>query len=290
MRFFRYLKDKIKNGITRRLKKAMIILYCFLSGDKEKKGIAEYLLRIRGLVMYPYRYMDRYEQAKIKIAWDDEGYPFVVHSGKRMYLQKGWSREKCQRYYNNLRIEQDKKCTHRYLSSGKRYPDKDDIVADMGSAEGIFGLDIIERIKKLYLFEGDMDWIVPLEKTFKPWKDKVVIVNKYLSDTDKEGYVSLDGYFKHEDVTYIKADIEGSEIKMLKGSGRLLDKGIKKALICVYHNAGDEAALKNIMEEHGFDVEINRGYLVMTNTDRIFKDQYLRHGVLFAEKKADEYI
>ena len=51
-------------------------------------------------------------------------------------------------------------------------------------------------------------------------------------------------------MTYIKADIEGAEGKMLKGAGRSLDSGIKKALICVYHRTGDEDRLKKIMEDH----------------------------------------
>ena len=290
MEHFKRIKEKIKNGVIRRLKKAMIIIFCFLSGDGEKKGMARYLLRIRGLVMYPYPYAKKYDQNAVKVMQDEEGYPFVIHRGKRMYLQKGWSREKCQRYYNNLRIEQDKKCTHRYLTGPARYPDKDDIVADMGSAEGIFGLDVIEGIKKLYLFEGDKNWIVPLRKTFMPWKDKVVIVNKYLSDKSLDDHISLDDHFIDEDVTYIKADIEGSETEMLKGAERLLDQGIKKALICVYHKAEDEAGIKKIMEDHGFDVDINPGYLVMTNPDKLFADQYLRHGVLFARKKTDEKV
>ncbi|MCR5251561.1 MAG: FkbM family methyltransferase [Lachnospiraceae bacterium] len=290
MKQLKNLKTKISEGFIRRLRKAMIILFCFLSRDPEKQGMGRHLLRIRGLVMYPYPYAKKYDQNAVRVMRDEEGYPFVMHGGKRMYLQKGWSREKCQRYYNNLRIEQDKKCTHRYLTSPERFPGEEDVVADMGAAEGIFGLDVIERIKKIYLFEGDRDWSVPLRKTFMPWKDKVVIVEKYLSDRSREDHVSLDDFFPEEDVTYVKADIEGSEIKMLRGAERLLQQGIKKALLCVYHKTTDEADIRAIMEDHGFAVEVNPGYLVMTNPDKLFADQYLRHGVLFARKKTDEKV
>ncbi len=235
-------------------------------------------------MMYPYEYTDSYDQGKIDVMRDTDGYPFVIHSGKRLYLPNGWSREKCQRYYNNLRIEQDKDCTHCYFTDPKRYPDEKDIVADIGAAEGIFGLDVIDRIKMLYLFEGDEKWNIPLSRTFEPWKEKVVIVNKFLSDRDQDNHVSLDNFFAEKDVTYIKADIEGDEEIMLRGAVRLLDSGIK-ALICIYHKPGDESSLKEIMTDHGFSVEINPGYLLMTNVDGLFRNRYLRHGVLFAHKE-----
>lgn len=51
------------------------------------------------------------------------------------------------------------------------------IVADIGTAEGIFALNIIHSVKKVYLFECDPEWIIPLEKTFAPWINKIEIVN-----------------------------------------------------------------------------------------------------------------
>lgn len=282
-----YIKEKstkIKNGIIRRLKKAVIIIRCFISNDKEKNGIARFLIHMRGLAMYPYEYTRKYEMESIDVFRDEDGYPFVMHSEKRLYLIKGWSKEKCQSYYNNLRIEQDIECTHKYLLDERRYPNEEDIVADIGTAEGIFGLDVIDLVKKLYLFEGDEDWIIPLNKTFSLWKHKVCIVNKYVSDSNGDNCVSLDGYFTDENVTYIKADIEGSEQEMLKGADRLLSDGIKKALICTYHKTDDEIEIKELMEKYGFDININSGYLLMTNVDNLLSGKYLRRGVLFAQK------
>ena len=57
---------------------------------------------------------------------------------------------------------------------------------------------------------------------------------------------------------------------MLKGALRLLDSGIRKALICTYHKADDESRLKEIMTGHCFHVEINPGYLLMTNVDHLY--------------------
>ena len=276
--------EKIANGLIRRWKKAVIIVQCLLSCETERKEIAGFLLHYKGLTAYPYAYARKYDQTKVNVTWDADGYPYVIHSGKRLYLKKSWSKEKCQRYYNNLRIEQDRECSHCYLGDPERYPDKDDIVADIGAAEGIFGLDIIDSVARLYLMEGDRDWDIPLSKTFMPWKEKVVIVDKYLSDSDHDDYVTLDEYFKGKQVTYLKADIEGDEEKMLRGAGRLLDSTIRKALICTYHNADDEKRLKTILKNYGFVVKINEGYLLWTNVDHLFSNSYLRRGVLFAMK------
>ena len=46
-----------------------------------------------------------------------------------------------------------------------------DIAVDAGAAEGIWSLDIIDKIKELYLFECDDDCIEPLRATFAPWKN-----------------------------------------------------------------------------------------------------------------------
>lgn len=279
------LFKRIKNSFLFRIKKMVIVFQGLQSSEKERRDISRFLLHIKGLVMYPYEYTKKYDLKEINVMWDSDGYPFVIHSEKKLYLKKWWSKEKCQKYYNNLKIEQDNECAHKYLINSMRYPDKDDVVADLGAAEGIFCLDIIDKVKQIYLFECDEDWNEPLRKTFLPWKEKVIIVNKYLSNSNHDKYITLDNYFSENKVTYIKADIEGDEVRMLEGAESLLNSTIKKALICTYHKFDDEIKIKEIMKNHGFKVEINTGYLFMSNVDNIFQNQYLRHGVLFAYKE-----
>ena len=67
---------------------------------------------------------------------------------------------------------------------------------DVGSAEGIFTLDVIDLIEHAYLFECDDEWVEALEATFLPWKDKITIVRKYVSDMDDENNTTLDSYFQ----------------------------------------------------------------------------------------------
>jgi FkbM family methyltransferase len=50
---------------------------------------------------------------------------------------------------------------------------------------------------------------------------------------------TLDNYFKDKKVTFIKADIEGYEMKMLKGAENVIKKYKPKMALCVYHKLTD---------------------------------------------------
>jgi len=50
---------------------------------------------------------------------------------------------------------------------------------------------------------------------------------------------SLDDYFKGEKVTFIKADVEGMEMQLLKGAKETICKYKPKLAICVYHYPND---------------------------------------------------
>src|SRR5690606_30541039 len=94
-----------------------------------------------------------------------------------------------------------------------------DVLADIGSAEGIFTLMNIELLEKAYLFEQDEQWIEALEATFAPWKEKVIIIPKYVSDRKSEKEIRLDQYFQNTTLqpNFFKIDVEGAEEKVLNG-------------------------------------------------------------------------
>ena len=56
--------------------------------------------------------------------------------------------------------------------------DKETIVADIGCAEANFSLDVIDKVKHIYLLETNNVWSEPLKATFGTYKEKVTIVNK----------------------------------------------------------------------------------------------------------------
>lgn len=267
------------------VKKIGVVLDCLGSSDPEKKEIFQYVLKTRSIPIFPYLFAEEYDFKDVIIEKDADGYPYVLHNGRRLFLKKEWNEEECQKYYNSIRVEQDYRSPHKYLTDELRWPGQNDIVADIGAAEGFFGLDVIDKIKKLYLFETDDTWIVPLEKTFYSWKDKVCIVKKYVSDTDDMENVRLDTFFADDNVTYLKADIEGAEELMIKGGIDTINNKVQKVLICVYHLPNQEKNIRYIMENSGFSVSMNKGYMLYTVDLENLKKPYLRHGVLFAEKK-----
>ncbi len=70
-----------------------------------------------------------------------------------------------------------------------------DILSDIGAAEGNFSLSVIDKVQHVYLFETDNDWIEALEKTFEPWKEKVSIIHKFVGNKDTDTCITLDSFF-----------------------------------------------------------------------------------------------
>lgn len=263
--------------------RGQILYKCSKSCSSEKREIAAYLLK-HGVTFFPYRFQEKYEESHTAVLFDDEGYPYVIHNGKKLFLKKEWTVKKCQEYYVSLLREQDNDSPHKYLNKG-RNPVYSDIAADLGAAEGIFGLDIIEDVQKIYLFEADEGWKRPLEKTFAPWKDKAEVIWKYVGDKDTENMIKLDTFFENKQVTYLKADIEGAEADMLSGGGITFTKKLRIALICVYHRQDAEQAVKNYLRKYGFACSVNPGYVLFLYDKENFKPPYLRRCLMTGIKR-----
>ena len=61
----------------------------------------------------------------------------------------------------------------------------------------------------------------PLNATFAPWKDKLVIVQKYLYDTTDEMNITLDNFFADYS-NFLKLDVEWYEERLLLGADKIL--------------------------------------------------------------------
>jgi 16S rRNA A1518/A1519 N6-dimethyltransferase RsmA/KsgA/DIM1 with predicted DNA glycosylase/AP lyase activity len=191
--------------------------------------------------------------------------------------------------YNTLCVEQDMESPHSYHVFDIHYQPAD-IAVDIGAAEGIWALDIVEKVESLYLFECEENWIEALHATFAPWKEKIRIVNKYVADFNDNEHTTLDDYFLKKNVfpTIIKADIEGAEVDMVKGAATLLSKSIHHAILCTYHNFDDYTALSIMMQNHHFEVQTTSGYMaaIYMEPNYTCKDitQLFRKGVIHAHK------
>lgn len=165
---YRYRTCRRTQKIIRYLRQSGRPDYIEVADYLEGLNVAEYLKTHALLPVFPYKFTDKYEQKQVEGYVDEDGYPYVLHNGKKLFGPREWSADYFASYYVGLLMEQDEESPHRYLQDDVVLT-KDDVVADVGAAEGIFTLDIIDRVKKVYLFECDEMWIVPLKKTLAPW-------------------------------------------------------------------------------------------------------------------------
>ena len=70
------------------------------------------------------------------------------------------------------------------------------VVANIGAAEGFFSLDVVERVRHVYLSESAPDWMKVLRATFLPYKDKIMIVTMFVGNRADDNFITLDEFFK----------------------------------------------------------------------------------------------
>ena len=250
--------------------------------NSEQREVLKYL-ESNPLVIFPHRFQDQYSAEGIEVFPDnDNGMHYVLLDGKRLYFKKRWTVRRIRKGFSDLLCEQDIRSPHRYLE-GSFDVGNDDVIADIGAAEGNFSLSVIERVKKIYLFEYNRGWIKALESTFAPWKDKVEIINKRVSDFDDENNVCLDTFIReHNNISFIKIDVDGAEQKVLNCASEILGSGSPlKIALCTYHRNNDEETFSRILSSYGFTVTTSKGYMVYYY-DKNMKAPYLRRGLLRA--------
>ncbi len=259
------------------------------TSDKEIREIVNHVSK-NGLSAFPYTWADmrtsenRKKMKAIRV-FRDETYklPYVYLDNKKLYFPADWEEERIRGYYFGLQeLEQHPLSPHCYLSDDFTV-DNESIVVDCGVAEGNFGLSIVEICKMLYLFEPDDEWMKPLEATFAPWKEKVVVVQKYLSDKTDDMNITLDDFFTDKEYpNFMKLDVEGYEERLLLGADKILSsEDMKKVVTCVYHKAEDEEVLRKILRDHKFSTIYTKGYTTLSIDN---KPPYLRRGVIRATK------
>ena len=252
--------------------------------NQEQKDALNYL-RSNKLSVFPYPFQENYKRKDIKVYIDDElKLKYILLDGKRLYFKRTSSTRGVKRNYNNLLIEQDINSAHRYLSDSFDLRNND-ILVDIGAGEGNLALSVIEKVKKVYLFETDEYWIDALKATFSPWKDKVIIVNKNVSGRNDDRNITLDQFFKDkEQFDFLKIDAEGGEAEILNGCKSLLSSNQQlKIALCCYHRPNDEFIFNKLLEKKGFSVSFTKGYMIFYEPET-FSPPYLRRGILRAEK------
>lgn len=234
-------------------------LYKFLS-HTEKNQLYAFMGK-HGLSFYPYPFALKYKKISIQTFRDDQHeLYYVVHAGKRLYYPS--QTKNIAEGYRFLIMEQDICSPHRYLEDINRLKGK--TILDMGASEGIFTLNAIEIIEHAYLFECEEQWVNALNATFAPWKEKITIVTKYVSDRNDENTITIDQFLDGKDKAnlFLKMDIEGYEQAALKGA----EKTIQEARdidfsICTYHNEEDAVQIARFFRKYSIETELTEGLI-----------------------------
>ena len=244
-------------------------------------------LKKNPLHMFPYDFIHKYDSKGILVYEDQESaYKYVIYKDKRLYYPLGWSSENIKYSHSFSCLEQDNESPHSYASSSFIY-NEDDIAVDAGAAEGNFSLSIVDKVKKLYIFECSEGWIGPLQKSFEPWREKVEIIPLKLSKNVTSESTTLDQFFaeKNELPTILKIDVDGGEKDLLRGASRVIQKSDKlKISLCTYHQKDDFREFKTLLEKLDYKVHSSKGYMIFY-LDEPLEEPYLRKALLFASKQ-----
>lgn len=225
-----------------------------------------------------YQYTD---QIVYPVTYESDGMPYIWFENKKMYFPRDYDKfslyndKKC---VMNLMREQGSHSPHQYIQDDD-FTAEDKVLVDAGVCEGNFALRYVDVAKKIYLIESDHNWSEALDRTFEPYKDKVVICKKYLSDEDSDTTITLDTLVR-ENIDFLKMDIEGYEIPALTGGKYVLRESKGCCAICSYHKHNDEISIKNILHTFGYQTKTSEGYMFFPY-DTVLE---FRRGVVYGRK------
>lgn len=260
------------------------------SKDEELLKTKKYIIRNGIANVFPYDFVnDYYLVTALILRFDSEcSMYYIQRRGKRLYL-KQTSYTDASNYCRNLLCEQNRKSPHLYST----HPLVGDVMLDCGAAEGILALDNLDTFKQIYLFEADKSWLPALEKTFHNYKEKVKILNKYVTNHNSNSEITLDSFLEGRKIrndanVYIKIDVEGVEQDVLEGLKNTLKNYSKlRMAICTYHNQEDESCIRKTLEEYNkFDFLSSKGYMILFYAKDL-KPPYLRRGILRVSIKGE---
>jgi hypothetical protein len=252
--------------------------------NEDQKEVVRFVEE-NGVKIFPYHFTKKYDLSTIEVFEDASvGLKYVLQDGKKLYFKRRWSVARIRKSFHDLSLEQDADSPHRYLTTDFNLGEQD-VLADFGAAEGNFSLAVVERVKKIYLFEADQEWIEALNCTFAPWKDKIEIIPKFISDSNDHKNCSGDVFFHDKEISFMKIDVDGGERSLLKGFEEIIkNRSSLKIALCTYHQHNDENEFTALLEGAGFEVTPSKGYMIFYY-DKKLKEPYLRRALIRGVKK-----
>jgi len=222
-------------------------------------------LKTHKYASFPFFWTEKYDTFLPEVHQDPENSRlYVLFEGKKMYFPKRYTETQIIWSLRSIFKEQDSESPHLYLTPEFQV-EPDSVIIDAGVAEGNFALSVVEKAKRLYLIECEAEWVEALKLTFAPWKEKVIFVEKYMSDSEGESTVSIDSLLKPvaNEKYFIKMDIEGFEQKALAGMKNLVASGNAiKLNVCTYHQPFALKEISEILGDYGFDCQVSKGFVL----------------------------
>ena len=251
----------------------------------------DYLKQVGRFCNFPYAPLQ--EDIVVETGFDQNvGMAYVIHKNKRLYFRKAYNENEAEEIYRNylfveklLGKDDITGAPHLYQSPRVQVADGD-VVFDIGAAEGLFALDHIDKASHIVIVESDPEWIKPLKQTFAPHSDKVTIIQKFVSATDSETTISLEGLLSCTDYSsaFVKMDIEGYELQSITSAVPFLEKAKEiKLAVATYHKQHDADELKFIFDSLNYYSEFSDGYILFNQYDTPIPP-YFRHGIIRARK------
>ena len=217
-----------------------------------------------------------------------KGLPYIEHKGKNLFFPRDFTEEKARETYSGLvYIEgltgegKKEKSPHCYQTAEFRV-EEGDVLLDVGSAEALFALDNIERVKEAYVFECAARWRKPLFATFQRYVGKTRIIPKIVSGNTGKGMITLQDAIKEGkgDRYFVKMDIEGGERDVIRGNVDFLCRNKVKLSCCVYHRQDDAEVIERMLTDIGFSISFSDGFMLPSMNGIHYP--YFRHGVIYA--------
>ena len=275
MRFKKTVNKCIPQGIYNKVDQLRTVLY-WLGFKRERTANVKKLVEVfqkdekyteeikylkkYGADYFPYPWAKKHYIWKIKsggkysMAGNER---YMLHKGKKLYMKMI--------PYSQLLMEQNEHSPHCYFSRNFRF-EVGDCFVDVGAAEGMISLDVVEKASKIFLIECNDFWIESLKRTFAPYKEKIQIIRKFVSDVDDEENIRLDTLLSHVDAPIVlKIDVEGMERKVLAGANKTLNKETTKVALCTYHRKQDAEVFTDMLKNMGYKFEQSEGYMAMVN-------------------------
>ena len=272
-------------------RKNIIINYFEINRDEAAQYAEEiqYLKSQQDLSMIPYAQIKKME-LPIQADYDKKkGLPYVLHNEKKLFFPKHWSIEDARKEYRNF-IERENiigggyttKAPHQYQSDNFKI-EPGDILLDIGCAEGLVALDSIEKTKQTILYEADPIWEAPLKATFEPYKNKIKIISKWVSDKDSKTTTTLSSSIQglENETFFVKMDIEGAEELVVRGNSDFFKKRKTKVACCTYHKIEHFENINCIFKEWSYSTSPSDGF-ILCFIDNTFMPPFFRKGLIRA--------